>query len=150
MTDSFKTTLCKDATIADITSDMIYQVKSGAAQSTYSSFTASTVSNSSLNINVQVPSENVVMGRDVLLTSGLTFTLTITGVPAGQQAFQYGVDMSLAAFPLSAIMTTLSAQINNTTCSINLQDVLPSLLRMNNSRELYRYNGMTPSLPDQV
>lgn len=150
MDSGFRTSLCKDATIGDITSEMEYQVKSGAAQCTYGSFAASTVSNSSLNISVQVPSENVVMGRDVLLTSGLTFTLTIGGVPTGDQAFQYGLDMALAAFPLSAIMTTLSAQINNTTCSINLQDVLPSLLRMNDSRELYRYNGMTPSLPDQV
>ena len=147
----FKTSLCRDSTIADITSDLTYQIKSGAAQCTYQTFGASSTSNSALNISVQVPSENVIMGRDVLLTSGLTFTVKIgPGVPVGDPAFQYGLDMSLAAFPLSAIMTTLTAQINNTTCSINLQDCLPSLLRMNNSRELYRYNGMTPSLPDQV
>ena len=91
------------------------------------------------------------MGRDILITSGLTFTVRVgPGVPVHQSAFQYGFNMSLAAFPLSAIMSTLTAQINNTTCSINLQDCLPSLLRMNDSRELYRYNGMTPSLPDQV
>jgi hypothetical protein len=151
MTDSFKTTLCKDATIGDITSDMEYQVKSGAAQTTYQTFGASSTSNSALNINIQVPSENVVMGRDVLLTSGLTFTVRVgPGVPNGQQAFQYGLDMSLAAFPLAAIMSTLTSQINNTTCSINLQDCLPPLLRLNDSRELYRFNGMTPSLPDQV
>jgi hypothetical protein len=151
MTDSFKTTLCKDSTIADITSELEYQVKSGAAQTTYQTFGASSTSNSALNINIQCPSENVVMGRDVLLTSALTFTVKVgPGVPDGQQAFQYGLDMSLAAFPLAAIMTTLTAQVNNTTCSINLQDVLPSLLRLNDSRELYRFNGMTPSLPDQV
>ena len=147
----FRTSLCKDSTIADITSDLSYQVKSGAAQCTYQSFGSSTPSNSALNMNIQVPSENIIMGRDVLLTSGLTFTLRIgPGVPAGSPAFQYGFNCSLAAFPLSAIMTTMTAQINNTTCSINLQDCLPSLLRMNDSRELYRYNGMTPSLPDQV
>jgi hypothetical protein len=33
---------------------------------------------------------------------------------------------------------------------MNTQDVLPSLLRMTDSRELYRYNSMTPSLPDQA
>jgi hypothetical protein len=146
-----RTTLLKDATIGDITSDLEYAVKSGSAQCTYQHFGASSVSNSAINVNIQVPSENIVMGRDVLLTSGLTFTVRVgPGVPQGEPAFQYGFDMSLAAFPLAAIMTTLTAQINNTTCSINLQDCLPSLLRMNDSRELYRYNGMTPSLPDQT
>jgi hypothetical protein len=33
---------------------------------------------------------------------------------------------------------------------VNLQDVLPSILRLNNNRELYRYNGMCPVLPDQA
>ena len=151
MSDSFRTTLMKDSTIGDITSDLEYCVKSGAAQTTYQSFGASSTSNSAININVQVPSENIVMGRDVLLTSGLTFTLRLgPGVRANEPAFQYGYNMSLAAFPLASIMTTLTAQINNTTCSVNLQDCLPSILRMNDSRELYRYNGMTPSLPDQT
>jgi hypothetical protein len=141
----------KDSTIGDITSDLEYCVKSGAAQTTYQSFGASSVSNSAINVNIQVPSENIVMGRDVLLTSGLTFTVRVgPNVPVNEPAFQYGFDMSLAAFPLASIMTTLTAQINNTTCSINLQDCLPSLLRMNDSRELYRYNGMTPSVPDQT
>jgi len=48
------------------------------------------------------------------------------------------------------LMTTATAQINNTAVSVNLQDILPSLLRMNNSRELYRFNSTTPSLPDQA
>jgi hypothetical protein len=47
------------------------------------------------------------------------------------------------------LFSTATCQINNTTVSINTQDVLPSILRMNNSRELYRFNSTTPSLPDQ-
>jgi hypothetical protein len=64
--------------------------------------------------------------------------------------FQYGRTDAFQAFPLASLMTTAQAQINNTSVSVNLQDVLPSLLRLNNSRELYRYNSMTPSLPDQA
>jgi hypothetical protein len=115
-----------------------------------SAFPATSASNSSLIYSIQVPSENVVIGRDLLITSGLSFTLTATNVPVGTLAFNYGVTDALQAFPLSSLMTTATAQINNTAVSVNLQDILPSLLRMNNSRELYRFNSTTPSLPDQA
>ena len=71
-------------------------------------------------------------------------------VPVGSSAFDYGVTDALQAFPMASLMTTATASINNTTVSVNLQDVLPSMLRLNNSRELYRFNSSTPSLPDQA
>jgi hypothetical protein len=146
----FKTVLVRDSTIGDITSDIDFAVKSGASQTTYQRFPSTSSSNSALIFNVQVPSENVVIGRDILISTGLTLTLTATGVPNGDYALNYGNQDALQAFPLNSLLTTATVQINNTTVSINLQDVLPSLLRMNNSRELYRYNSMTPSLPDQA
>ena len=147
---SFKTVLVRDSVIGDVTDDIDYAVKSGAAQSTYQSFPTTSASNSALIFNIQVPSENVIIGRDVLINTGLTATITITGVPALEQAWQYGVTDAFHAFPLQSLFTTATAQINNTTVSINTQDVLPTLLRMNNSRELYRYNSTTPALPDQA
>jgi len=149
MTD-FRPILVKDSVIGDITSDIDFAVKSGASQTTFQRFPATSASNSSLIFSVQVPSENVVIGRDVLLTTGLSFTINATGVPESSMAFQYGATDAFQAFPLASLMTTAQAQINNTSVSINLQDVLPSMLRLNNSRELYRYNSMTPSLPDQA
>jgi hypothetical protein len=153
----FTTALVREQTIGDITSDVVYPVLSGPASTTYQRFPATSASNSSLIYSVQIPSENVVIGRDVLLTSGLSFTMTAgnsagvgsTGyVPSGQTAFDYGKTDALQAFPLASLFTTMQCSINNTSVSINLQDVLPSLLRLNNSRELYKYNSMTPSLPD--
>jgi len=146
----FKTVLVRDSVLNDITSDIDFAVKSGASQTTYQRFPSTSNSNSAIIFSVQVPSENVVIGRDMLITSGITLQLTITNVTAGQQAFNYGLTDAFQAFPLNSLFTTASAQINNTTCSINTQDVLPSLLRMNDSRELYRFNSMTPALPDQA
>lgn len=146
----FKTVLVRDSVIGDITSDLDFAVKSGASQTTFQRFPATSASNSSLIYSIQVPSENVVIGRDILITSGLSFTLTATNVPAGAVAMNYGATDSLQAFPLASLMTTATAQINNTAVSVNLQDILPSILRMNNSRELYRFNSTTPSLPDQA
>lgn len=150
----FKTILCRDSTIGDITSDLDFQVKSGASQTTFQPFPSTSASNSALIWNVQVPSENVVIGRDVLVNTALCVELSVGSVanpvPIGESAWSYGLTDAFQAFPLNSLFTTATAQINNTTVSINSKDVLPSLLRMNDSRELYRYNSMTPALPDQA
>lgn len=150
----FKTILVKDSVIGDITSDLDFAVKSGASQSTFQPFPSTSASNSALIFNVQVPSENVVIGRDILLNTALVIEVSVGSVanpvPIGELAFTYGLTDSFQAFPLNSLFTTATAQINNTTVSINTKDVLPSILRMNNSRELYRYNSMTPALPDQA
>jgi hypothetical protein len=151
----FKTILVKDSVIGDITADLDFAVKSGASQTTYQRFPSTSASNSALIFNIQVPSENVVIDRAVMLTSGLTFTINAGSatVPANQvpidsSVFDYGLTDALQAFPLNSLFTTATAQINNTTVTVNTQDVLPSLLRMNNSRELYRYNSVCPAFPD--
>jgi hypothetical protein len=149
MSSDFKTVLVKDATIADITPDLIYSVKSGANSTTYQHFTATSSGNSVQVYNIQVPSENIIVARDALISTPLQFRVNISNVPIGQTALAWGQTASLQAFPLASIMNTASATINNSTTSINLQDVLPQILRLNNNRELFRHNGMCPSLPDQ-
>jgi len=144
----FHTTLVKDSTIADITPDLEFAVVSGAAQTTYQSFQSTSASNSALIYNIQVPSENIVIGRDALISATVTITLDVTGVPNGDLAFNYGATDAFAPFPLNSLFSTLTAQINNTTVSTNLIDTLPSILRMNDAQYLSKYNGMTPSLPD--
>ena len=155
----FSTILVKDSVIGDIMSDIPFAVKSGASNKTMQRFPSTSASNSSLIFQITVPSENVVIDRGVLINTGLSFTMTagnalgagnIGAVPIGSKAFDYGVTDSLQAFPMASLMTTATASINNTTVSVNLQDILPSILRLNNSRELYRYNSTTPSLPDQA
>lgn len=152
----FKTILVKDSIIGDITSDIDFAVMSGASQTTYQRFPSTSSSNSSIIFNVQVPSENVVLGRDILINTPLQASFTLVYDPAagstvaGLVVAQYGQNFSLQAFPLNSLFSTATCQINNTTVSINTQDVMPSILRMNDSRELYRYNSTTPSLPDQA
>lgn len=155
MDSSFKTVKVIDATIGDITPELVFAVQSGASSTTYQNFPCNSPSNSSLSFAVQIPSESIVSGRDVLLRTGLTFTVNVGSatnaavqVPAGQPAFTYGVDSALGAFPMSSLMQTVNCQVNNTSVSINLQDVLAQLLQMNSRDHLAYYNGMTPSLPD--
>jgi hypothetical protein len=144
----FKCVLIEDARIADITSEEVFGVQSGASQSTYQQFQAVSSSNSSIVFSVQIPSENIVIDRHLLLQSTLTASITCGNVPAGDLAFQYGSTDSFQAFPLNSLFTTTQATINNVSVSTNTQDVLPMLMRMNDNRVLSRFNGLTPSLPD--
>ena len=150
MSADFKTVLIKDARLGDITDQLTYAVQSGASSNTYQQFSAVSTSASSMSFNVQIPSESIVVSREVLIQTDIAFTINITGVPPLQTAFNYGETDAFQAFPLNSLFTTASAQINNTNVSVNLQDVLPSILRLNDNRELYRYNGMCPVLPDQA
>jgi len=146
----FRCILLEDARIADITSTEVFGVQSSASQSTYQQFQAVSSSNSSITLNIQIPSENIVIDRHLLLASQLSFQISAGNVPIGQQVFQYGLTDALQAFPLNSLFTTIQTTINNVSVSTNLQDVLPMLMRMSDKRQLSRYNSMTPSLPDSA
>lgn len=149
MTD-FKTILLKDSRLADITDNLTFAVQSGAANTTYQQFTAVATSNSSVTFTIQIPSESIVINRELLISTGITWSLKIPNVATGTQALRWGSNAALQAFPFNKLVSTATATINNTTVSLNQQDVLDCLLRFNDSRELYRYNSMTPTLPDQA
>jgi hypothetical protein len=147
--DSFKAVLIKDARIADITSQEVYGVVSGGSQSTQQQIAATSASTSSIVFQVQVPSENIVIDRNVLIQSNLNFNIYIReDVPNGELAFNYGETDAFQVFPLNSLFTTSSCTINNTNVSANTQDIFAQLTRMNSARELYRYNSTSPSLPD--
>jgi hypothetical protein len=144
----FKTALIESTTINDITDEEVFGVLSGPALSTYTQFQAISASSSQIVFNVQVPSESIVIDRHLLMTSRVNFTLNLTNVPVGENCINWGLTEALSAFPLTSLFTTIQATINNTSTSVNMQDILPMILRMNDNRKLARYNSMTPSMPD--
>ena len=160
MTDSIRTVLIKDSRLADITSVETYAVLSSGSQVTANQISATSKSTSSLVFSVQVPSENVVIDRNVLLRANVNFTIQInaagnvangiSATPIGALAFSYGETNSFQAYPLNSLFTTSTATINNCNVSVNLRDVLPQLLTLNDARDLCKYNGMTPCYPDST
>lgn len=146
--NDFTPVLIKDARLADITDNLDYAVMSGASSNTYQPFNYITANSSSMTFNVQVPSENIVVNREVLINTTINVQLRVTNVPIGKSAWCYGSRESMAPFPLNQLFTTSSCQINNTSVSVNTQDVLAPLLAIGDMETAARYNGMTPSLPD--
>ena len=120
MSDQIQSVLIEDSRIADITDKEIFGVHSSASQSTYQQYSANTQSNSSITFNCQIPSENIVIDREVKIQSTVTFTLTFAGVPAGEVACDWGNEQSFQAFPLNSLFTTTQVTINNVSTSTNL------------------------------
>jgi hypothetical protein len=144
----FTNCLVKDSRIAGITDQLTYAVQSGASSNTYQVFNAVSKSNSQLSFNIQVPSENIIVNREVLLRAELDFTMEVQVAGVKVQAVNFcGVD-ALSPFPLNQLFTTASAQINNTNVSSNIADLLPIILQLADQRELSTYNDMCPNLLD--
>lgn len=153
MSTDFKTVLVESSTIADVTSSEIFGVMSGPSLSTYTQFAAISSSSSQITFNVQVPSESILINRELLIGSTITFTISGGGptnpVPNDEFFLNWGLTESLQCFPLQSLFSTIQATINNVSTSTNLQDVLPLLLRMNDPRKLSKYNSTTPTFCDQ-
>lgn len=144
----FTTVLVKDARISGITDSLTYAVNSGASSNTYQSFNAVSKSNSQLTFNIQVPSENIIVNREVLLRAIMNFTMVVKVKGVKVQAVNFcGID-ALSPFPLNQLFTTATAQINNTNVSSNIADILPIILQLADQRELSTYNDMCPNLLD--
>jgi len=116
-----------------------YAVEKGALSLTNSPFNAISQTQSQHTYNIYVPSENVYVSRDLEWGStvylGVNVRLTtadpaVEQYPAGEPLLTLGVDGSLSAFPLNALCATMTATINDTTVTINSQDVLTEVLRL--------------------
>jgi hypothetical protein len=141
--------LVKDKRINQITDQVDYAVYSGASQNTYQAFPATTASASNISFNVQVPSENIIVSRDVLITTVVNFTVAIKGLANTVVCpFNLGSNDALQAFPLNKLFTTSSATINNTNVSTNTQDVIDAILKQIPQEQLQKYQGMTPVFTD--
>jgi hypothetical protein len=157
MSSNFKTVLIEPSIISDITDQEVFGVQSGPAQSTYQQFSANSESNSSVIFNCQIPSENIVIDRHVLMRSNLTFTINTYTISSADSAaladklvYNYGTTDSLQSFPLNKLFNTTQLTINNTSVSTNTKDVIDALIIMNDKRVMNKYNSMTPSLRDDA
>ena len=141
MSNDFKKVLLKDDRLM-VTDSVNYAVLKGGQNVVCSTQPAISQSTSALTFNIQVPSEQTVVDRRLLWaqTTQLTFTHA--------NAIVYGTDVCLAPFPNHQLCSTLQATINNNSTSINIRDVLPPLLKVEEGRELQRFSGTCPTTSD--
>jgi len=118
-----------------------YAVEKGALSVNNVSFQAQTADSSSVQFNVQVPSENVFVDRAIEWSGACVAAITVLltaddlDIPAGTSL--QGI-VAPAAFPLHQAVTQMSATINDATVTVNTQDVLPQVLRLADMRDARR------------
>lgn len=130
-----------------------YAVEKGALSLTNSPFNAIAQTSSQHTYNIYVPSENVYVDRAMDWSSTMFLQVQVQlsdsaggQYPIGQPLLQLGVDGSLAAFPLNACCSTMTATINDTTVVINSQDVLTEVLRLTD----YKKNRLQRTCPTML
>ena len=119
---------------------------------------------SSFTWNIQVPSQEIVVGRNVLVRWRVRMVVEKTGSAAGFESepvwnsanslltsanVAYGADC-LNAFPMSQCIQSIQATINNSSVSMLVQDIINPLLRLYDSRDLSEYQGLCPYLVDRM
>tara|TARA_R110000868_G_scaffold56100_4_gene173979 strand:+ start:5653 stop:7512 length:1860 start_codon:yes stop_codon:yes gene_type:complete len=116
-----------------------YAVEKGALSLTNVSFNAQTANQTTQQFNVIVPSENVFIDRAVdWISSGvIQVNLTTTGAVTNATAGAVGAcillqpsDVAPAAFPSHQCVSQMTATINDATVTVNTQDVLNQVLRL--------------------
>lgn len=135
-----------------------FGVQKGGLSVSNSPFKSIAASSSQMSFNVNVPSQNVYLAREVPWTSScdLQVPVTIAGssyapAPADNttpQVLSFGKNVSLCAFPLHSSVSTMTATINDTTSVLNTSDVLVELLRMVNQKK-NRLQRTTPTMLDK-
>jgi hypothetical protein len=73
----FGTVLITDSRIADLTPELSYAVQMGGAQNTAQSFAPTSATNSSIVTQIQIPSENIIVDRHIVVRSTIKLTISI-------------------------------------------------------------------------
>lgn len=135
-----------------------YAVQKSGQNITVAEFNAISQNVNSHTYNITVPSETTIIDRRVIWESTVVVQVTIptaavttakvAGMAVGDPCVQLGLASAPGPFPLHSACLTQQFTINNNSVSINMNDVLPVILRFNDKRELMRFNGMTPNMYD--
>jgi hypothetical protein len=145
-----KTVLINDSRIEDISGEIGFSVQGGAQQSTFQPQSANTSSNTNHAWQINVPSENIVVDRRFLIDTDVEYTIGVSNVTGGQYAIIWGQNFGFSPYPLNAGYLTQNVMINNCGLSVNTQDVMAPLLRLNDQKIHTEYDAWTPSMVDDV
>ena len=119
------TVLIQDSRYNDITDRVTIGVKDGPASVIYQKYQPNSNSSSSTLFNVNVPSENTLVDRNIHVQGTVSCYYT-TSIAAGEtKSFK----VVPAAYPLNQALQSASLTLNNSKLSVQTQDILPVYLK---------------------
>ena len=139
------TVLIQDSRYNDITDRVTIGVKDGPASVIYQKYQPNSNSSSSTLFNVNVPSENTLVDRNIHIQGNVSCYYTTTIVDGASRTFK----VVPAAFPLNQALQSASLTLNNSKLSVQTQDILPVYLKQFHQKFLSKNCQMTPSYVDK-
>ena len=122
MSETFEKVLVKDDRLGCITSKVKYQVFKGGQNITSQPFAAVSSSPTAVTFNINVPSLETIISREVLWRAQVTLKISNPNKGANNFCVNYGVTDALSAFPLHSLVSTMNVTINNNTISQTIMD----------------------------
>ncbi len=145
MSSDFKKVLVKDDRLM-VTDSLNYAVYKGGQNVVSLTSAKVAESTSSVTFNTQIPSEQTIVDRHLFVDTSCLVTFNTSNAVK----LVYGNNISLAPFPFQQGVTSTQTTINNNVTSIYTKDILPFLLRSNDSRELQKGLSSCPTMPDKL
>ena len=136
------TFLIADPRYADVTSSVSVAVKDGPASVIPQSYTHNSNSQSSTVYDINIPSENTLVDRNLKVEGYVRVTYT-TNVSDADPEFRFKVVP--AAFPLNQSLQSVSLRINNSKVSVQTADVLNVITKQYHQKFLSQHCQMTPN-----
>ena len=125
-----------------------FAVYRGGQNVSVQKFPATSATSTAQQYQIQVPSLSTVIDRAIIWGSDITFTLQGTPSQLNDRLVNYGYTDVVAPFPLNNLCTNMNIQINNTSVSLPVNQVLDPLLRSIDSESIALWQGSTPTQLD--
>ena len=137
--------LINDSRYNAITDRVTIGVKDGPASVIYQKYQSNSNSTSSTLFNVNVPSENTLIDRNIHVQGSVSCYYE-TAIAAGATI---SFKVAPSAFPLNHALQNVSLTLNNSKLSVQTQDILPVYLKQFHQKFLSKNCQMTPSYVDK-
>lgn len=113
-----------------------YAIQEGALSVTSAAFNAVSQSTSNHQYNINAPSLQVYVSRDMKWTSTFRVQFQVSTTPAAvdEPIFALGRDGCVCAFPLNSLVGTITANINDSSVTFQSDQVLKEVLRLANAK----------------
>jgi hypothetical protein len=115
-----------------------FAVNKGALSLTNVPFQAISQTTSQHTYNCPIPSQNVFIDRAVDWTSTVIFRVAVGAITqtrgTNEAILGFGKNCAFTNFPLHSLVNTMTATINDTTTTMNTQDVLKEILRLTSTQ----------------
>lgn len=147
MSSELSTFLVEDPRISRITNDIHIAVKDGPASCVVQGYPTNSNSSSTTLFNVNVPSENTLVDRNLRVqgTIQCVMELTVggTAIPASE------LQIIPSAFPLNQALQSASLTLNNAKVTVQSSDILNIVTKQYHQRFLSKHVQTTPSMVDK-